>query len=81
MPAPDAPEDQQAHDNHDSPDDRPAGWCLRLSQQRLLGVVGEPLGVGAGGELVDRTGQSVPGLARSRVESARRWARPPSKFG
>jgi hypothetical protein len=62
MPAPDAPEDQQAHDNHDSPDDRLAGQCLRLSQQRLLGVVSEPLGVGAGGELVDGTGQSVPGL-------------------
>jgi hypothetical protein len=30
--------------------------------QRLLGVVSEPLEVGAGGELVDGTGQSVPGL-------------------
>jgi hypothetical protein len=41
---------------------RLAGRCLRLSQQRLRGVVSEPLGVGAGGELVDGTGQSVPGL-------------------
>ena len=52
MPAPDAPEDQQAHDNHNSPDDRPAGRRLRLSEQRLLGVVGEPLGVGAGGGIL-----------------------------
>ena len=50
-----------------------AGVCA-FSQQRLFGVVSEPLGVGAGGELVDGTGQSAPGLARSRVESARRCA-------
>jgi hypothetical protein len=63
MPAPDAPEDQQAHDNHDSPDDPPCrpGVCA-LASRRLLGVVIEPLGVGAGGELVDGTGQSVPAL-------------------
>jgi hypothetical protein len=39
----------------------PAGVCA-LDQQRLLGVVSEPLGVGAGVELVDGTGQSVLGL-------------------
>jgi hypothetical protein len=81
MPAPDAPEDQQAYDTHDTLDDRPAGRCLRLSRRRLLGVVSKPLVVGAGGELVDGTGA---GLARSRVEicSAVRSGRcPPSKFG
>jgi hypothetical protein len=52
MPAPDALEDQQAHDNHDSPDDHPTGRRLRLSEQRLLGVVGEPLGVGVGGGIL-----------------------------
>jgi hypothetical protein len=38
------------------PIDRLAGRCLHLSQQRLLGVVSEPLGVGVGGELVNGTG-------------------------
>lgn len=33
-----------------------AARCLHLSQQRLLGVVSEPLGVGVGGELVNGTG-------------------------
>jgi hypothetical protein len=33
----------QAHDTHDSPNDRLPGRCLRLSQQKL-GVVSEPLG-------------------------------------
>jgi hypothetical protein len=41
----------------------------------LPAVVNEQLGVGAGGELVDGTGQSVPGLLDLVVESARRCAR------
>jgi hypothetical protein len=62
MPAPDAPEDQQAQNNYESPNDRLASRCLRLSQQRLLVVVSEPLRVGAGSKLVDSTSQSVLGL-------------------
>lgn len=43
IPAPDATQGYQAHDTHDSPNDRLPGRCLRLSQQKL-GVVSEPLG-------------------------------------
>jgi hypothetical protein len=60
MPAPDAPEDQQAH-GQPLMTALPAGVSALASRDCLVSSASR-FGVGVGGELFDGTGQSVPGL-------------------